>query len=205
MGVGTGVEIAAGPALVVLADSDPHAANNRIASTAIPRESRLVVVTRVIMVVVAVIVSCVIVPVMGVVVTGVWIERWSLCRWCRRRDVLIAAFVTMRLVDVTTGVSRVIAERDTFELVGRAGNCLSLAERDVVRRFAIEDEIGGLFARKRFMAAEPYDHWAVNHLNRTVFCGSFYVFVDFTGSCGPYAPSGRTGVIAGYNESPSGH
>ena len=80
--------------------------------------------------------------------TRVGIESRCRCWWRRLRYELVAAFVTMRLIDVTTGVSWVIAERYTFEFVGRAANCLGLTERDVVRWLAIEDEICGLFGRK---------------------------------------------------------
>jgi hypothetical protein len=40
-----------------------------------------------------------------------------------------------------------VAERDAFELTGRATNGISLAERNVVRRLAFKYEIGGLCGR----------------------------------------------------------
>jgi hypothetical protein len=53
------------------------------------------------------------------------------------------------------------------------------------------------------MTAEPYNERAIHHLYRTVFCGTFYIFVDFTRSGGTYAPSSGTIEIAWYDEAPS--
>jgi hypothetical protein len=53
------------------------------------------------------------------------------------------------------------------------------------------------------VAAEPDDERTVNHLDWTVFCRAFYVFIDFTRAGGSYAPSGRSLVIAGDYKSPS--
>jgi hypothetical protein len=54
------------------------------------------------------------------------------------------------------------------------------------------------------MTAEPYDEWAVSHLNWAVFCGSFYVFVDFTRPGRTNAPPVRAVEIAGKYEPPAG-
>ncbi len=53
------------------------------------------------------------------------------------------------------------------------------------------------------MPAEPYYERTIHHLYRTVFCGTFYVFVDFTRSCGTYTPSGGAIEITGDDESPA--
>ena len=53
------------------------------------------------------------------------------------------------------------------------------------------------------MTAKPHNEWSINHLYRTVFCRTFYVFVDFTGSSRAYSPAKRTFVFAGQNKSPS--
>ena len=96
-----------------------------------------------------------------------------------------------------------VAERNAFELAGRAANGIGLAERNVMRRLAFENEVGGLCGRERFVAAKPNDERTVDHLDGAVFCGPLYVFVDFTGASGSYSPTGRTLIVAGYDESPS--
>jgi hypothetical protein len=53
------------------------------------------------------------------------------------------------------------------------------------------------------MTAEPYNERAIHHLYRTVFCGTFYVFVDFAGASRTNAPTGRTFEVARNNESPA--
>ena len=53
------------------------------------------------------------------------------------------------------------------------------------------------------MTAEPYDERAVDHLYWAVFCGSFYIFVDFTSTGWSNAPFCWAFVIARYYESPS--
>jgi len=54
------------------------------------------------------------------------------------------------------------------------------------------------------MTAEPYDDGAVDHLNRALFRGSFYVFVYFAGARGPDSPPGDAFEIARHNEPPAG-
>ncbi len=53
------------------------------------------------------------------------------------------------------------------------------------------------------MAPEPYDQWTVRHLHWAIFCGSFYVLVNFTGASRADAPTSHAFEIAGNNEAPS--
>jgi hypothetical protein len=151
-----------------------------------------VIVSRVIMPIVAVIV---VVP--CVIMSGMRVEsvrRWRSC-WLR---------VTVWWIYVSVRVSRVIvAERDAFEITWRAANRFRMAKCNIVRRFTFEDEICGLFGRKWLMTAEPYNERSINHLNRAVFCGSFYVFVDFPWTYRADAPFVGTFEIARYDESPA--
>ncbi len=121
--------------------------------------------------------------------------------WGRRRYGRL--LVAVRRILEATRVSRVIAERYALEIIWRAANRSGLAKRNVVRRLAIEDEIGRLLCRKRLMAAEPYDKRTVHHLNWAVFCGSFDVFVDFAGSGRSNAPARRTFIVTRDDESPA--
>jgi hypothetical protein len=121
----------------------------------------------------AVIMIRVVVP--RVIVAGVRVE--SRGGWCGR------LLMTVRLVDVGVGVCWVIiAERDAFKIAGRTANGVCLAERDIVRWLTLKNEISGKMCRERLMSAEPYNERAVDHLYGAIFCGSFYVFVNFTSS-----------------------
>jgi hypothetical protein len=99
----------------------------------------------VVSVILGMIVLGVICLILGVVVSSVRIEAR---RWRSRRG-RYGLLVTVRRIKVfTTGMSRVIAERDAFEITWGAADRFRLTKRNVVRRLAIEDEIGGLFGRK---------------------------------------------------------
>jgi hypothetical protein len=53
------------------------------------------------------------------------------------------------------------------------------------------------------MTAEPYYERAIHHLYRAVFCGPFYVFVDFARSCWTDTPSIGSIEIAWNHEPPA--
>lgn len=146
--------------------------------------------TGVIVTVVAVVVSGVIVR--CVIVSGMRIERrcWLL--------------VPVGLIDIGVRVRWVIvAERDAFEIAGRAANGFSLTKRNIVWWLAFKDEVSRLFGRQRLMTAEPYNERTIHHLYGTVFCGPFDVFVDFTGASRANAPPSGAIEITWNHEAPS--
>lgn len=104
--------------------------------------------------------------------------------------------VPMRRVDMRVRMRRVIvAERDAFQVAWRTSDGVSLSKCNVVRSLTFKDEISGLLGRKRLMTAKPYNERSIHHLYRTVFCRSFYIFVDFAGSGGTDSPTGRPFVF----------
>ena len=148
------------------------------------------------------IVAGVIVSVLAVIMSGMRIECGSRRRRRRRRwNRLLVAVSRV----VSAWIYRVIiTERDTFEFTRRSSNRLGLPKCYIVRRFAFEDEIGGLIARQRLVPAEPYDERTIDHLDWAVFCRPFYIGVYLTGAGRSYTPFFGAFVVAGYNESPSG-
>ena len=142
--VASGVVSANGTALTSFV-SEPHATNRSDTKSAKTNESALVLVARVIVlcvVMTAVVLAVIAVIVPGMVVPSVRIES-------RRRRWRSCLLVTVRVIDVSVRVSRVIvAERDTFEITRRARNSIGLTERNVVRRLAFKDEICRLGGRK---------------------------------------------------------
>jgi|ETNmetMinimDraft_12_1059888.scaffolds.fasta_scaffold203232_2 hypothetical protein len=76
------------------------------------------------------------------IVPSVWIKTRRMWRWSHLG-------VSMRLIDIGVGVSRVIVtERDAFEVIWRAADVIGLTERNIVRWLTFQYEICGLFGRK---------------------------------------------------------
>jgi len=119
--------------------SPPHAKNASALSTLATTKSFALVGVSVMVMTMVMVVSVAVVSMIMRVVVSVVHHRW-------RRNVIVS--VSVGRIHSSSGVNRVISERDAFEIAWRTTHRVGLSESNIMRCFTFEDEVCGLAGGK---------------------------------------------------------